>query len=163
MTELFVATGDTFARITQRGSESSVRSALTGAGVQCLALDARQAGTIYAGSRGQGVWKSSDGGENWQNLKLPQPDVFSVAVSPVDGSVYAGCEPSMLFRSADGGQSWVELAALREIPSAPTWSFPPRPWTSHVRWIAPSPHDAGLLLVTAASERVGNRRLPPWA
>jgi len=53
----------------------------------------------------------------------------------------------MLFRSADGGQSWVELAALRDIPSAPTWSFPPRPWTSHVRWIAPSPHDAGLLLV----------------
>ena len=35
----------------------------------------------------------------------------------------------------------------REIPSAPTWSFPPRPWTSHVRWIAPSPDDADLLLV----------------
>ena len=27
------------------------------------------------------------------------------------------------------------------------WSFPPRPWTSHVRWIAPSPLDADLLLV----------------
>jgi photosystem II stability/assembly factor-like uncharacterized protein len=52
----------------------------------------------------------------------------------------------MLFRSDDHGQTWRELAALREIPSAPTWSFPPRPWTSHVRWIAPSPHDAGLLL-----------------
>jgi photosystem II stability/assembly factor-like uncharacterized protein len=147
MTELLVATGDGFARITQRGGDWSVRSALTGAGVQCLALDARQAGTIYAGSRGQGVWKSSDGGENWQNLNLPQPDVFSVAVSPVDGVVYAGCEPSMLFRSEDGGQSWQELSALHEIPSAPTWSFPPRPWTSHVRWIAPSPHDAALLLV----------------
>jgi photosystem II stability/assembly factor-like uncharacterized protein len=53
----------------------------------------------------------------------------------------------MLFRSADRGETWEELAALRELPSAPTWSFPPRPWTSHVRWIAPSPHDAAVLLV----------------
>jgi len=52
----------------------------------------------------------------------------------------------MLFRG-DGDGGWEELAALREIPSAPTWSFTPRPWTSHVRWIAPSPHDADLLLV----------------
>ena len=53
----------------------------------------------------------------------------------------------MLFVSRDRGERWTELASLREIPSAPTWSFPPRPWTSHVRWIAPSPHDAALLLV----------------
>jgi photosystem II stability/assembly factor-like uncharacterized protein len=83
----------------------------------------------------------------WHELDFPEPDVFSLAVSPADGTAYAGCEPSQLFRSADGGETWEELAALRQIPSAPTWSFPPRPWTSHVRWIAPSPHDAGLLLV----------------
>src|SRR5262249_28246507 len=45
------------------------------------------------------------------------------------------------------GATWHEVAALRELPSAPTWSFPPRPWTSHVRWIAPNPHDAAILLV----------------
>src|SRR5262249_22603710 len=61
----------------------------------------------------------------------------------VDGAVYAGTEPSRLFRS----ESWRELEALLELPSRPTWSFPPRPWTSHVRWIAPSPHDGDLLLV----------------
>jgi photosystem II stability/assembly factor-like uncharacterized protein len=73
--------------------------------------------------------------------------VFSVAVSGVDGAVYAGTEPSALFRSDDNGTSWRELTALLELPSRPTWSFPPRPWTSHVRWIAPSPVDADLLLV----------------
>src|SRR4029077_1778688 len=52
-----------------------------------------------------------------------------------------------LFRSADRGQRWVELDALLKLPSQPSWSFPPRPLTSHVRWIAPSPHDAALLLV----------------
>ena len=73
--------------------------------------------------------------------------MFSLAVSAADGAVYAGTEPSRLFRSEDQGESWRELEALLELPSRPTWSFPPRPWTSHVRWIAPSPHDADLLLV----------------
>src|SRR4029453_17872666 len=78
--------------------------------------------------------------------RLPAPGVFSLAVSPADGAVYAGTEPSALYRSDDRGETWVELAGLLEPPSRPTWSFPPRPWTSHVRWIAPCPHDAELLL-----------------
>jgi photosystem II stability/assembly factor-like uncharacterized protein len=72
--------------------------------------------------------------------------VFSLAVSPADGTVYAGTEPSRLFASNDRGTTWTALDALLDLPSRPTWSFPPRPWTSHVRWIAPSPHDPGLLL-----------------
>jgi photosystem II stability/assembly factor-like uncharacterized protein len=70
-----------------------------------------------------------------------------VAVSVADGSVYAGTEPSRVFRSADGGTTWEPLDGLLELPSRPTWSFPPRPWTSHARWIAPCPHDADVLLV----------------
>jgi hypothetical protein len=142
---LFAATGEAVARLDEQESGWSVELRLAGSGAQCLAVDA--SGSIYAGSRGGGVWKSEDGGESWSDLHLPQQDVFSVAVSVADGKVYAGCEPSMLFVSADGGGTWEELAALREIPSAPTWSFPPRPWTSHVRWIAPSPHEVGLVLV----------------
>ena len=77
--------------------------------------------------------------------ELPEQGVFSLAVSAADGAVYAGCEPSRLFRSDDGGDSWRALDALLEPP--PARSFPPRPWTSHVRWIAPNPHNADLLLV----------------
>jgi photosystem II stability/assembly factor-like uncharacterized protein len=60
-------------------------------------------------------------------------------------AVYAGTEPSSLFVSEDDGRTWTDLAALRELPSAPTWSFPPRPWTSHVRWIALSVHNPELI------------------
>ena len=116
-------------------------------GAQCLARDPHRPGALFAGRRGAGLWKSDDGGETWEDMHLPEADVFSAAVSAADGTVYAGCEPSMLFRSSDGGRTWQELEALRRLPSAPTWSFPPRPWTSHVRWIAPSPHDASVLLV----------------
>ncbi len=142
MSALLAVTGDAFARI----EDEEVKVTLTGSAAQCLARDPLDESTVYVGSRGRGVWKSEDGGDSWRQLGFPEPDVFSVAVSAADGAVYAGCEPSMLFRSRDGGGSWEELSALRDIPSAPTWSFPPRPWTSHVRWIAPSPHDAGLLL-----------------
>ena len=90
--------------------------------------------------------KTTDGGETWSECGLADEQVFSVAVSAADGAVYAGTEPSALYRSDDGGLVWSELSGLLELPSRPTWSFPPRPWTSHVRWIAPAPHDADVLL-----------------
>jgi photosystem II stability/assembly factor-like uncharacterized protein len=146
MVDLIAATGDSVVRLAA-GDGWSATTLLEDGGAQCVAVDPRAPARVYAGSRGRGVWRSSDGGDQWEEAGLPADDVFSIAVSPADGAVYAGCEPSMLFRSADGGTSWEELSALREIPSAPNWSFPPRPWTSHVRWIAPSPHDAARLLV----------------
>jgi photosystem II stability/assembly factor-like uncharacterized protein len=147
MTVLLAATSDGVARVTESGDAGSVETVLDGGRGQCIAADPRDPARVFVGSHGRGLWRSGDGGTSFEDAALPADDVFSVAVSPVDGAVYAGCEPSMLFRSRDGGASWDELSSLREIPSAPTWSFPPRPWTSHVRWIAPSPHDADRLLV----------------
>jgi len=69
--------------------------------------------------------------------------VFSVAIGAADGALYAGTEPSRLFVSRDGA-GWEELEALQDIPSRERWSFPPRPWTHHVRWIAPDPHREGI-------------------
>lgn len=147
MTRLAAATGAGVARLDLDGDAWQVELTARDSGISCLARDPRDPELLIGGARGGGVWRSDDGAESWERLDFPQPDVFSVAVSGADGAVYAGCEPSMLFVSRDRGDRWGELASLREIPSAPTWSFPPRPWTSHVRWIAPSPHDAGLLLV----------------
>jgi photosystem II stability/assembly factor-like uncharacterized protein len=135
--ELLVTTGDAFVRV-------GAGTRLEGSGAQCLAADGDD---VYVGCRGGGLKRSGDGGDTFEDVAVPEHDVFSVAVSPVDGAVYAGTEPSRLFRSHDRGETWEELVALQEIPSRPTWSFPPRPWTSHVRWIAPSPHDANVVLV----------------
>jgi hypothetical protein len=147
MTVLLAATSDGVARIAGSGDAFSVETVLDGGRGQCIAADPNDAQRVFVGSHGRGLWRSADGGASFEDARLPQDDLFSVAVSPADGTVYAGCEPSMLFRSRDGGTTWEELSSMREIPSAPTWSFPPRPWTSHVRWIAPSPHDADRLLV----------------
>jgi photosystem II stability/assembly factor-like uncharacterized protein len=147
MARLYAATGDAIARLDEREGVWETRISLTGSGAQCLALDPSDPDVVYAGLRKDGVRRTIDGGESWIDCELPAPGVFSLAVSAADGAVYAGTEPSALYRSDDRGETWVELTGLLELPSRPTWSFPPRPWTSHVRWIAPSPHDPDLLLV----------------
>ena len=55
--------------------------------------------------------------------------------------------PSTLSRSDDGGETWRELSALLALPSASSWSFPPKPDTHHVRWIETDPNVDGRLYV----------------
>src|SRR3954451_14091584 len=147
MARLYAATGDGIARLDEAGSVWDVELFLAGTGAQCLAVDPADPDTVYAGLREGGVRRTSDGGRSWDDCALPEPAVFSLAVGAANGAVYAGTEPSRLYRSDDGGRSWRELEALLQLASQPTWSFPPRPWTSHVRWVAPSPHDAETLIV----------------
>jgi len=172
MGRLYAATGYGIARLDESGDAWTVELFLEGTRAQCLAVDPGDAETVYAGLREGGVRRSTDAGRSWTDCALPEPGVFSLAVSAADGAVYAGTEPSRLFRSDDRGASWRELEALLDLPSRSSWSFPPRPWTSHVRWIAPSPHDAKLLLVrielgglkAAVSEvtsRAGVASVPP--
>jgi photosystem II stability/assembly factor-like uncharacterized protein len=147
MTRLYASTGDGIARLDESNGAFEVTLSLSGSGAQCLAVDPRNPNVVYAGLREGGVRRTSDGGRTWDDCELAASGVFSVAVGRADDAVYVGTEPSALFRSADDGETWRELTALQELPSRPTWSFPPRPWTSHVRWIAPNPHNADLLLV----------------
>jgi photosystem II stability/assembly factor-like uncharacterized protein len=146
MGRLYAATGDGVARLDEQDGAWQSELSLAGSGAQCLAVGPTDPDTAYAGLRGGGLRRSSDGGRSWTDCALP-PGIFAVAVSVADGAVYAGTEPSALFRSDDRGETWRELDGLLDLPSRPTWSFPPRPWTSHVRWIAPSPHDADIVLV----------------
>jgi photosystem II stability/assembly factor-like uncharacterized protein len=147
MARLYAATGDALALLDEADGGWRAQLSLKGSRAQCLAVDPADSDVVFAGLREGGVQRTSDGGRTWVDCALPAPGVFSLAVSAADGAVYAGTEPSALYRSDDGGETWRELDALLELPSRPTWSFPPRPWTSHARWIAPSPHDADLLLV----------------
>jgi photosystem II stability/assembly factor-like uncharacterized protein len=144
---VFAASGTNLIHLERDGDGFVAEKRLEGTGVQCVAVAPADAASVYAGCRGGGLWVSHDDGRRFERSRLPEEDVFSVAVSAADGAVYAGCEPSRLYVSRDRGESWKELGALLEIPSAPDWRFPPRPWTSHVRWIAPCPDDPELLLV----------------
>jgi photosystem II stability/assembly factor-like uncharacterized protein len=141
---LYVA-GENAVSVIENGG---VETGLEGRGARCLALDPQDPDTLYVGTTDEGICKSEDGGGTWKRLSgVEHSRVTAVAVSPSDGAVYAGTEPSALFVSRDGGGSWRELEGMRNLPSAPTWSFPPRPWTSHVRAIALSHADPNLIVV----------------
>ncbi|MBV9714793.1 MAG: hypothetical protein JOZ64_05400 [Solirubrobacterales bacterium] len=141
---LFICTGDgRLLRVALTSGVWSSDTLLGGVGAQCVAS---HGGRVLVGLRDRGALLSNDGGASWQDVELAEPRVFSVAISGADGALYAGTEPSRLFASRDGG-AWTELRALQDIPSRDRWSFPPRPWTHHVRWIAPDPMDANRLLV----------------
>lgn len=144
MSRLYAAGADAVAVVENGG----VRLALEGRGARCLAVDPGDPNTLYVGTSDEGLFKSEDGGASWHELSgIEHPRITAIAVSPADGAIYAGTEPSALFVSRDGGSSWLELEDMRKLPSAPTWSFPPRPWTSHVRSIALSYTDPNLVVV----------------
>jgi photosystem II stability/assembly factor-like uncharacterized protein len=142
MPRLLVCTRDGLVRLDR--AEGSWRSSalLEASSARCVAAGR---GRLLVGTR-DGVLLSTDDGASWRRADIAEHDVYSVAIGQGDGTLFAGTEPSRLFRSRDG-ERWDELAALQTIPSRDRWSYPPRPWTSHVRWIAPDPHRPQRLLV----------------
>ena len=99
--------------------------------ITCVASDPTDANIIYVGTgerrgqglRGQGVWKTSDGGANWSQLSssidLNYIDTIIVRNENGIGAVYAGGGRAFsngaysgvngLQKSTDGGSTWTEV------------------------------------------------------
>ena len=125
-----------------------------GARPTCLAADTSRADRAWCGTS-DGVLRSDDAGTTWARAGLEGlegEEITAIAASPNERSeggavVYAGTEPSAVYRSADGGERWRSAEGLLDLPSSSTWSFPPKPETHHVRWIACNPASPGRLYV----------------
>ncbi len=152
---IFAVTDHGVARMTLAdGAVTDTREFLEGAGARCVAVDPHDPQRVYVGTFDRGLFVSGDAGERWLQPEdgPEEARVLSVSVSPSHREsglsvAYAGTEPSNLYRSEDAGRHWQRLPALRELPSEPRWSFPPRPWTHHVRTIALHPTDPEFLAV----------------
>ncbi len=154
MITLYVAAGNALAVLRRQNGSWQSEIKLAGFPTQCVATDPLRPERVYCGTFGRGLWFSDDAGATWKPVGagIGPAEVMAIAVSPLErsrglGVVWAGTEPSRLYRSEDGGQTWVERPNLTRLPSAPTWSFPPRPWTHHVRWIQPDPCVAERIFV----------------
>lgn len=110
-------------------------------------LDFRD-GTVCCATFDDGLYRSADGGETWVRASGLPDSVTSVAAGERSGEWWAGTEPSAVYRSKDDGRTWEERTGLTDLPSAESWSFPPRPHTHHVRWIEPDPIDPDHLYVS---------------
>ena len=152
---IFVATGHEVVRLTLTGTRAhEAETVLRVAAPRCVAVDPHDPDRVYVGTFDDGLYATDDGGQTWRPAwqGVAERRVMAVSVSSahrVGGAsvVYAGTEPSNLYRSEDGGMTWQRLSTLRQLPSEPRWSFPPRPWTHHVSTIALHPTDPDSLAV----------------
>lgn len=78
--------------------------------VRGIAIDANNSNQVYAGQEISGVYKTTDGGSNW-NLLPNSPSVSignGLAISPMDSSIYARSSNGVS-TSADGGNAWTAI------------------------------------------------------
>jgi photosystem II stability/assembly factor-like uncharacterized protein len=87
-------------------------------------LRRRRAWGFVGGGPTSGLWRSTDGGDQWQRLTtgLPTGDVGRIAIDISRSDprvVYASIEAKEggVFRSVDGGTSWTRQSTLQERPS----------------------------------------------
>lgn len=70
--------------------------------------------TLYAGTIGQSVWRSTDNGDTWRrasNELFPEADVRAITVNPSNSDIlYAGTEKG-IFRSDNAAESWHRLSS----------------------------------------------------
>lgn len=81
-----------------------------GGTIVAVAVDPVNPQVIYSGTFGSGVFKSTDGGNNWFSASrgLSNPFIYSLAIDPLQpGTLYAGTFHSQVYKSQDGGNSWV--------------------------------------------------------
>ena len=97
--------------------------------IGAIALDPSHPETVWVGtgeswtrnsvSIGNGIYKSTDGGENWTNMGLPNSErITRIIVSPADGNTVYACVPGKLwsdsadrglYKTTDGGATWSQV------------------------------------------------------
>ena len=85
--------------------------------IESVAIDPRDAGTIYAGTWHL-PWKTADGGKTWKPIKagmIDDSDVFTMTVDRRTPDTIYGTACSGIYRSLNGGGLW---AKIRGIPSS---------------------------------------------
>jgi len=86
--------------------------------VNALAIDPRTPTTVYAGT-GRGLYKSTDGGQNWRLQGLGD-HIDRLVIDPQRPRTLYAAALSGLFKSMDGGRRWRAINAGLEVdPQVP--------------------------------------------
>ena len=105
-------------------------------GARPVAVVAISGKTVYAGTAGDGLFGSTDGGHSWRGLGPPGTHVQALAIGPGDPAVvYAGVWGSArggLYTSTDGGNSWQRLTTALKIDVTAVVLDPRNPQTVYI-------------------------------
>jgi len=120
----------------------------TNVGFVALAADPQTAGTVYGGfgndecgyDETPGMFKSTDGGANWVDLKTSFGCISGIVIDPQNPTtVYAGSWYGGVYKSTDGGASWSTANA----------GLPGSVFGAYVQALAIDPQNPGTLYAAA--------------
>ncbi|MGC2738880.1 MAG: hypothetical protein WA274_13375, partial [Candidatus Acidiferrales bacterium] len=157
----------------------------TSQSVGAIAIDPQAAKTIWVGtgeswtrnsvSIGDGIYKSTDGGENWTNMGLKDSERISkILIDPKDGNTVYACVPGKLwsdsddrgvYKTTDGGKTWTKIlkgsnlstgcsmmsmsSADPKVIFAGLWDFRRKGWTFRSGGDGPTAPSGSGLFMTA--------------
>ena len=114
--------------------------------IGCVAIDPSNPGIVWVGtgennsqrsvSFGDGVYRSLDGGDTWENMGLENSEhIGMIAVDPRDGDVvYVAAQGPLwnaggdrgLYKTTDGGKTWAKVLEISENTGVNEVHFDPR-------------------------------------
>ncbi len=153
--------------------------------IGAIAVDPSNPKTIWVGtgeswtrnsvSIGDGIYKSTDGGDNWTHVGLENSERISkILVDPKDGDTVYACAPGKLwsdsedrgvYKTTDGGKSWTKILKGANLSTgcsmismsssdsktifAGMWDFRRKGWTFRSGGDGPTaPSGSGLFVTT---------------
>jgi hypothetical protein len=122
--------------------------------VSSLAIDPLTRTTLYAGTQGGGVYKSSNSGGNWAQVNTGISNLFvlAVAIDPLSPTtLYAGTGGGGVFKSIDSGGNWNPINNGLPVPVVNTIAIDP---------LTPSILYAGAGILVFKSIDAGENWLP---
>jgi photosystem II stability/assembly factor-like uncharacterized protein len=100
------------------------KHSLASVDILTITIDPQDSKIVYLGTRANGLYKTTDGGEHWTKLEdtnktlSSRANVYDIAIDPQDPSrLYIGTyqdRKGRLFRSQDAGQSWEEVYVVSQ-------------------------------------------------
>ena len=97
------------AHLAQAGTNLWTSHGPEGGHLLALAINPSTTSTLYTGTAGGGVFKSTDSGDSWSpaSTGLPATVVSALAINPsTPSTLYAGTWGDGVFKSTDSGGSW---------------------------------------------------------
>jgi uncharacterized protein (TIGR03437 family) len=90
---------------------SAVKGGPQGGKPLALAAHPRNPGIVFAGTEGNGLFKSSDFGQTWNAVSaLKETYIYALAFAPSDPTVLYAATGLGVYRSRDGGSTWTDVA-----------------------------------------------------
>lgn len=100
--------------------------------IEVLAVHPTNSEVVFAGTKHEGIYKTSDGGQTWEekNTGLNYKYIASIEIDPLDpnkmfaiaGEIFGS---SFVFKSENGGESWEEEKSLSDYRTAKALKIAP--------------------------------------